>query len=284
MARRGTGMETRYPKAVWRPLGAQSEPLIGVPRILVFHTMVGSLKGSDAMFHRDGYTGTESHFGVGGPQDGPELDGAVWQWQSIDRQADAQNSGNAYCTSIETADGGDPTRPWSEAQLRALIALGAWWCRQTGARPRLVQNVTQSGFGYHAQFRAWAPDGRSCPGAARIRQLTTLVIPGVAAALTPTTSTPIIVPASTGLTPKPITIGPRFLSNDGAPYMHGADVAAVQKALGFKGKAVDGIYGPQTALAVRTFQNRRRLQPDAVIGPATAKALGLKWRAGSVSA
>jgi len=45
------------------------------------------------LFHRQGYTGTESHVGVGGPGDGAALDGTVWQWQAIDRQADAQNAG-----------------------------------------------------------------------------------------------------------------------------------------------------------------------------------------------
>ena len=76
-------MQVRYPSASWRPLGTQSEPAI-TPRILIFHTMVGSLKGTDALFRGQGYTGTESHFGVGGPWDGAALDGAVWQWQSID--------------------------------------------------------------------------------------------------------------------------------------------------------------------------------------------------------
>jgi len=175
-------MQVRYPSASWRPLGTQSEPAI-TPRILVFHTMVGSLRGTDALFHRQGYTGTESHFGVGGPWDGAALDGAVWQWQAIDRQADAQNAGNAYATSIETADGGEPLRAWSAEQLDALVALGTWWCRQTGAAARLVRSVGQSGFGYHAQFSAWAPDGRTCPGKTRIAQLIDVVLPRVAAAL-----------------------------------------------------------------------------------------------------
>ena len=59
-------MQTRYAEAVQRPLGTQSEPVIGKPRILVFHTMVGYLSSTDAMFHKDGYRGTESHFGIGG--------------------------------------------------------------------------------------------------------------------------------------------------------------------------------------------------------------------------
>ncbi len=175
-------MQVRYPAASWRPLGTQTEPRI-TPRILVFHTMVGYLRGTDSLFRRQGYTGTESHFGVGGPWDGSALDGAVWQWQSIAYQADAQNAGNAYATSIETSDGGDPLRAWSTKQLNALVGIGLWWCRQTGAPARLVSSTSQSGLGYHAQFKAWAPDGRTCPGRTRIAQLINVVIPRIAAGL-----------------------------------------------------------------------------------------------------
>lgn len=175
-------MQVRYPAASWRPLGTQTEPRI-TPRILVFHTMVGYLRGTDSLFRRQGYTGTESHFGVGGPWDGSALDGAVWQWQSIDYQADAQNAGNAYATSIETSDGGSPLRAWSVKQLDALVGIGVWWCRQTGAPARLVRSTSQSGIGYHAQFSAWAPDGRTCPGRTRIAQLVDVVIPRIAAGL-----------------------------------------------------------------------------------------------------
>jgi hypothetical protein len=186
-------MQVRYPAAAWRPLGVQTEPRI-TPRILVFHTMVGSLRGTDSLFKKSGYTGTESHFGVGGPWDGAALDGAVWQWQSLDRQADAQNAGNAYATSIETSDGGQPLRAWSAKQLDALVALAAWWCRQTGAPARLVSSTSQSGFGYHAQFTAWAPDGRTCPGRTRIAQLIDVVIPRTARALGSPSPTPTPTP------------------------------------------------------------------------------------------
>lgn len=172
-------MNGRYPGAVWRPLGAQTEPSIGRPRILIVHTMVGFLRGTNDLFRRQGYQGTESHFGIGGPWD-PGLDGTIWQWQDITFQADAQNAGNAYATSIETSDGGDPSRPWSAHQLKALVDLMVWWCRETGNPPRLVTGTSGSGIGYHAQFPAWAPDGRPCPGRVRIKQLLDYVIPTAA--------------------------------------------------------------------------------------------------------
>lgn len=266
-------MQTRYPGAEWRPLGAQSEPLIGTPRILVFHTMVGGLRGTDAMFRREGYDGTESHFGVGGPWDGPSLDGAVWQWQDLDRQADAQAAGNAYCTSIETSDGGDPNREWSLKQLQSLIQLGAWWCRQTGAKPILVSGLGQRGIGYHSQFTDWNPNAHTCPNPTRIAQLRDLVIPGIARALTPTG--PIVVPASTTKAP---AVG-RYLRYV-TPPMSGDDVKAVQRVVGC---GVDGIYGPLTMAAVRRWQAAHRLVADGIVGPVTVKAMGLRWT-GPVSA
>src|SRR5690242_7901773 len=125
-------MKILYGQADWRPLGNPSdEPYIGVPRVLIFHTMSGYLAGSDSMFKQNGYSGTESHFGVGGSWDGAARDGAVWQWQRIDRSADAQYGGNAYATSVETSDGAHDNVPWSAKQLESLIKLATWWCLET---------------------------------------------------------------------------------------------------------------------------------------------------------
>ena len=257
-------MDLWYPGAQRRMLGTQTEPLIGIPRVLIFHTMVGHLAGTDAMFHRDGYTGTESHFGVGGPWEPGDLDGAVWQWQSLDRQADAQNAGNAYATSIETADGGKPERPWTDKQLAALVGLTTWWCRQTGAPARIVAGPGESGIGYHAQFQAWAPDGRPCPGPVRIKQLRDVVIPRVRAIITGTPTTP--VPA----------VLHRVLRKR-LPMMTGADVRAVQAVAGLAGGDVDGKFWSDTKAAVERFQRSHHLDADGRVGPLTAAAMGLRW-------
>jgi chitosanase len=61
------------------------------------------------------------------------------------------------------------------------------------------------------------------------------------------------------------------------PLMRGDDVRAVQQALvnaGFT-VSVDGIFGPNTAAAVKQFQQRRGLKADGIVGPATRAALGL---------
>ena len=174
-------METRYSKAAWRPLGdPKDEPVIGTPRVFIIHTMSGYLMGTDAYFRANGYGGTESHFGIGGNYDRPDLDGAVIQWQLLNRQADAQFAGNAYATSVETSDGAKINVRWSPKQMESIITLGVWWCKQTGRPARLVNSPEESGFGYHSQFSAWNQNAHACPGSVRLVQYKTEVIPEIA--------------------------------------------------------------------------------------------------------
>jgi murein DD-endopeptidase MepM/ murein hydrolase activator NlpD len=60
-----------------------------------------------------------------------------------------------------------------------------------------------------------------------------------------------------------------------------ADVAALQvamNALGLYPHTVDGISGPWTQQAVRTFQSRHRLAVDGIAGPQTRAALGKRGK------
>ena len=61
------------------------------------------------------------------------------------------------------------------------------------------------------------------------------------------------------------------------PYLHGAEVVAVQEALNTHGFAnsKDGVFGPFTETLVKQFQASRQLREDGVVGPATREALGL---------
>jgi len=52
----------------------------------------------------------------------------------------------------------------------------------------------------------------------------------------------------------------------------GADVAALQRKLGISD---DGVFGPQTASAIREAQKYHGLQADGIVGPATRAAIGL---------
>jgi hypothetical protein len=173
-------LELWCPFAEHRPLGPQTEPNIGVPRIFLVHTMVGFLRGTDSMFRQAGFSGTESTFGVGGDRDPAGLDGAIWQWQDLAHSADAQFAGNAYATSVETSDGGHPNTRWSPKQAESLVRLGVWWCKATGNPARLVTSPDGRGFGWHAQFKAWNENGHDCPGAVRLAQYKAEIVPEIA--------------------------------------------------------------------------------------------------------
>lgn len=64
------------------------------------------------------------------------------------------------------------------------------------------------------------------------------------------------------------------------PNMEGPQVKRVQQALqaaGFSPGRIDGKYGPQTVAAVYAFQKTHRLVADGIVGPRTAKKLGVAW-------
>lgn len=68
----------------------------------------------------------------------------------------------------------------------------------------------------------------------------------------------------------------RLLKNTGKPYLKGDDVRMVQWALEKKGYftgVMDGVFGPNTEQAVKSFQKCVRLTVDGIVGPKTWAAL-----------
>jgi hypothetical protein len=189
---------SRYPGAAWRPLGTQTEPKMTAHDIICIHTMVGNLTGTDAMFHQNGYSGTESHCGIGGIWDGDAgkgLDGDVWQWQDGDYTADANLDGNPRVFSIETADNApqlarDIVR-WTDRQAESIVAVMTWGCLRWNIPPLLVPDSKpgRRGLAFHRQgIDPWRVDGgehwstaygKECPGPVRIRQFVTEIVPAV---------------------------------------------------------------------------------------------------------
>lgn len=151
---------------------------------VVLHTMVGSLPGTDSYFRSAGYSGTESHFGVG-------PDGTVYQWVDTARRADANLDGTYRLLSIETADSGTPFPPWSGSdvpawtglQVTAIAAIIAWAAAEHGfpVRRMASSHPGERGVGYHrlgcppnivAGGEAWSTAmGKVCPGDRRIAQI-----------------------------------------------------------------------------------------------------------------
>lgn len=290
-------MDLLYPAARWRPLASvDPQPIIGVPRILIFHTMVGNLQGTDTYFRQGGYTGDESTFGVGGPWEGAAWDGIIYQWGPLNRSADAQYSGNHYATSVETADGGHPANPWSDKQLTALVNLAVWWCRQTGHPARLVDDSSGAGFGYHEQFHEWNLNGHTCPGKVRENQLRSTVIPRTQAILN---STPHPQPQPTPTpkpTPHPIAPAWPYSSRDwmgvtsSNPHNHSGyyskdrpGIMQWQRQMLHRGwKAIgtpDGEFGPKARSVATEFakQSNVRYRPIAGYGTVDKTLFQFAW-------
>ena len=64
------------------------------------------------------------------------------------------------------------------------------------------------------------------------------------------------------------------------PNISGTVIKNVQRALkeaGFDPGKIDGQYGPHTVAAVFAFQKLNRLVADGIVGPLTAKKLGVDW-------
>jgi hypothetical protein len=185
-------MPTICPHSVYDPLGPQTERRMTGHEIVCLHTMAGYFNTVDESFHRDGYGGLESHFGV-------REDGFTKQWQDLDYQADANLDGNPYVISIETADydhgtyfpswKGSDVPAWSDEQVDKIVTLLKWLCDRYRI-PRILIPDTQPGqrgIGYHRQgIDPWRhPNGvrwsnargKVCPGDRRIHQLQTIIIP-----------------------------------------------------------------------------------------------------------
>lgn len=181
----------------WRPLASNwdAQPKMARYDLVILHTMVGSLWGTDAYFRKDGYGGVESHFGVG-------PDGETLQWQDTSRRAEANGAANPRAVSIETADigegfpkwdtkRGDAVPAWTPAQVDRLVDLVAWICDTHNIPCRLVADSRPGtrGVAWHALGvpnvkgatrsqtggELWSTaTGKVCPGPRRIAQ-----IPGI---------------------------------------------------------------------------------------------------------
>lgn len=194
----------RYPKATFRPLATvQTQPRMQRHDVICLHTMVGTLTGTDSMFHAHGWQGTESHFGVGGKW-GDGRDGEVIQWQDTDFTADANLDGNHRVISIETGDNfpgrASDIQPWTPKQLDAIVELTAWLCRTHDVPAVQIHDSRpdRRGIGVHRLgIDPWRrPDGehwstkrgKECPSDARISQVPEIVDRVAKLLKTPTTT------------------------------------------------------------------------------------------------
>lgn len=164
----------KYSGATWKPLAAGHQTQMQAHDFICLHTMVGYLTSTDAMFREGGWSGTESHFGIGGKWGGDaakDLDGDAWQWGDYLYKADANLNGNPEVISIETADNAprlvEDIAEWTPKQLDKIVKLVAylctkeahkgcpssWECHKSGIPAKLVPDTKpgRRGIAYHRQ-------------------------------------------------------------------------------------------------------------------------------------
>lgn len=197
----------RFKDAHWRPLDSGHQVAMTRYDLVILHTMVGNLTGTDNMFAKNGWSGTESHFGVGGPW-GDDKDGVIYQWNDTKWRSDANLEANDRAISIETGDNAPKftkdVKPWTEKQLDAIVDIVAWACLTHDIPAVLVPDSkpTRRGIAFHQQGcehsdgigshpdflvaggERWSTSlGKECPTAARIEQVKKIIVPRVAARL-----------------------------------------------------------------------------------------------------
>jgi hypothetical protein len=295
-----TDLATRAPLS-----GSQTQPRMRAHDFFCWHTMVGSLAGTRAMFQSNGFGGTESHFGGGGL-------GEIEQWQDLMFTADANYLGNPTVISYENADLGPAFTRWNtndggavpaftDAQVQSSIALGTaaclpgthpgsmhvacphdWACYRVGIPPALVPDTKpgRRGLAYHAMGVPgnglvsggvqWSTArGKVCPGARRIAQIRNVIVPAIAAAKGPA------FPLPSGHYFGPTSADERCHSGFRPADRPG--VLTLQNQLKRRGwkLSADGRYGQQTAGVITAFQREKGLDDDGRCGQRTWPALWL---------
>lgn len=159
------------PFAVHKPINKNRSVI--VPRAIIEHTAVS---GAASLFGYFSGVGDDSHFYV---DDG----GRIEQYVDTVRTAFANRNANPFAVSVETWDNRDPARtPWTPAQVASLIRLNNWLADTHPTIPRRqITDPYGSGLGWHAMFgapSAWTSAvGKTCPGAPRIAQMKSTIIP-----------------------------------------------------------------------------------------------------------
>lgn len=201
-------MALLLPNTPYDPLGPQTESKMAAHDVICLHTMAGSFEGTEAMFEKEGFTGTDSHFGL-------RADGYLEQWQDLMYQVDANLDGNSYCISFECEDRTPPFPYWTDSDVPAftveqmdklVYALDIlcskefhqscpsdWACHSSGIPRVLIPDSkrTRRGIGYHRLgINPWRvsggvlwsnANGKICPGDRRIQQIKENIVPRVAA-------------------------------------------------------------------------------------------------------
>lgn len=175
-----------YPGATRLELQPESDDQPAIrPTQFIVHSLAAPWTARRTYEYWRDSTNLESHFGLG-------YEGDLAQYVGTQTRADANATANLRtdgtgAVSIETASNLHATDEWTDKQVEKLIRVGAWAHHTHGIPLRLCRSADDPGFGWHAQYNAWNPNGHACPGPARITQFKTVVFPGIVARATGTT-------------------------------------------------------------------------------------------------
>lgn len=168
-----------YRKAIQKPI----KPGPSDPRLDVVVGTVGHVAVSEASSLYNWFNGpsggVESHFYI-------RYDGTVEQYRDTAYEADAQGLGNSWVignqrfgyVSYETEGMGSGR--WTTAQLDSIKALITWVNQTHGSPWQKTPAYHGRGHGYHSLFPEWNKDKHACPGADRIIQFNTIIVPWLA--------------------------------------------------------------------------------------------------------
>lgn len=108
-------------------------------------------------------------------------DGRAEQYVDTDLVIYHAYGASEWAVGIETEDDGDPSKPWTPAQLKTIVAI----CRELKIPGQLLKETPSGGVGWHEQYPSWNKTAHHCPGSVREKQIREHVIPALAAGLTP---------------------------------------------------------------------------------------------------
>jgi hypothetical protein len=180
----------RMPGSTWKPLPRPSTTAMARYDLVVIHTTVGSLAGTDGYF-RGLTNGVNSHFGTGGG-------GEIWQWVDTAVRSGANADGNHRSVTIENADMGPGFPAWNTqdgaavpaftaAQAEAIARICAWANAAHGVPLVAAPNSLPGsrGIAFHRQgINPWrvaggelwsSSAGKVCPGNRRIAQIPQII-------------------------------------------------------------------------------------------------------------
>jgi hypothetical protein len=161
--------------AVWKPAGYASLATRQKRAAVVLHTngdpaSGGSLFGyfsslarkppGDELYH------VGAHFQI-------TKTGVIEQYVDTDFVIGHAWDANLFAIGVETEDAGNPSTPWTGAQLDSIVAL----LEDLKVPGKLLLEAPSDGVGWHRQYHNWNKSDHHCPGSVREAQIKDLIVP-----------------------------------------------------------------------------------------------------------